>query len=533
MSAIARYLAMRQKNAADESFERAFTAVLEALAEGDTVVRMETPPALDEQLVISDTRARAGANAPLVRADNRLWLKRIWQKEYELAGHLQARLGTKEPLPEFDETALLDGLEAEQQAAVRHALSHRFTIIDGGPGSGKTYTLARLVAAKKTVRPETRIALAAPTGKAAKRMSQSLHRAFATLKESDVTRIGRIDEAKTLHRLLGIGHDGTPRYHGDNPLPCDLLIVDEASMLSLELAHALFAALAEDAAVILLGDADQLAAVEPGAVLHDLCRQAEVRPATITLKGSRRFHRASGIGRLADTVAGKTAAMSLAKLREILASSRDIQWQDSPLPQWYEALYTPFADYVTAVVRRRPAQELYRLFDAYRILCAGHYGPFGVSEINRQMRYRHLRALGESINADFYAGQPLMVCVNDYSNQLYNGDIGLCLLNAKGDRELYFPQREPVALARLSREHLQPAYALTIHKAQGSEFDRLALVFDAHQEKGVTRELLYTGITRAREKLDVYASLAVLARAAATPTLRSTGLAHFLTGKSR
>lgn len=528
MNPIARYLAIRQGNGAEDAFERAFTAVLEGFAEGNTLVRLNPPPAADGRLVIRDDQARAGANAPLVRADDCLWLERIWRKEYQLAGYLKVRLDAKHPLPEYDEATLTGRLEPEQKVAVRHALTHRFTIINGGPGSGKTYTLAHLVAAKIAARPETRIALAAPTGKAAKRMAHALHQAFAASVDVTAAVFERIDEAKTLHRLLGIGGNGEPRYHGDNPLPCDVLIVDEASMLSLELAHALFAALPEDADLILIGDADQLAAVEPGAVLHDLSHQPELASAMITLTGSRRFHGTSGIGQLAGAVGGDAAAVCGSRLRDILTGSGDIRWRDEARPQWYAELYEPFAGYVAAVVERRAPEELYRLFDAYRILCAGHYGAFGVDELNRQMRSRHLRALGEPIDADFYPGQPLMVGANDYTNQLYNGDIGLCLVTAQGERRLYFPDREPIALARLSRQKLQPAYALTIHKAQGSEFDRLALVFDPRQEKGLSRELLYTGITRARAQLDLYAPAAVLTRAAATPTLRSTGLARFL-----
>lgn len=528
MNPIARYLALRHGNATDDAFERAFTAVLDGLAEGDTVVQLNPPPVADGRLVIREDQARAGANAPLVRADHFLWLKRIWQKEYELAGYLKTRLDGAHPLPEYEAVSLPERLNPEQKAAVRHALTHRFTIINGGPGTGKTYTLAQLVAAKLSTRPETRIALAAPTGKAAKRMAQALHQACAASVDIDAALTQRIDEAKTLHRLLGIGGNGEARYHRDNPLPCDVLIVDEASMLSLELAHALFAALPEGAALILVGDADQLAAVEPGAVLHDLSDQNSLGSAMITLAGSRRFRSTSGIGRLAATVRGENAVAGISQIREILTGARDIRWREQATPEWYEALYAPFAAYVAAVAARRPAEEQHRLFESYRILCAGHYGAFGVAEINRQMRYRHLRALGGASDSDFYPGQPLMISANDYTNQLYNGDIGLCLVDAEGTRRLYFPDRDPIALTRLAREQLQPAYALTIHKAQGSEFDRLALVFDPDQEKGLSRELLYTGITRARTQLDLYASDIVLARAAATPTLRSTGLARFL-----
>lgn len=502
MTAAARYWQSRFAPQLDDpEFAADIALVEEALAAGHTLARRDTPASADGTLRITPAQALAGESAPLVAEGQHLWRYRIFRAEADLARHLLARLG-RFPAPAMPDNP---DLRPDQQRAVAHGLAHRLTLLNGGPGTGKTYTVARLVAAIQHAAPDTRIALAAPTGKAAQRMSESLAAA-----------LGSQYEAQTLHRLLGIGQNGEARYHEQRPLPYDLLLIDEASMLSLELARALFAAAAPESRLVLIGDADQLAAVDPGAVLHDLARHPLLAAHTVTLTTSQRFAAASGIGQLARAVlAGDTASAEA-----LLAEHPDLAHHSQ---SDREALFAPYAPYLQALRDGASPDACLAAFARYRILCAGHHGALGVQALNRAMGDAHRRALGQGAPGAYYHGQPLLVRQNDYPNRLYNGDIGLCLEH-DGQLRLHLPEREAIPLTRVNPAHLDSAYAMTIHKSQGSEFAHVALAIDPGASAHASRELLYTGITRARQRLDLHASRAALAHAIATPTERSTGL---------
>lgn len=523
MSAMAEYLAQAATRKAQSGFCHWFDALLAALAAGDTVVASDQAVRCDGALMITHAQAVKGAVAPIVVWENQLWLHRIWQKERDLTRQLLARIHA--PLRTLPEKLHLpESLKTEQRQAILHGLSHRLTIINGGPGTGKTYTIAQLVAAMAADNPALRIALAAPTGKAAKRMEESLRQALAQNDAQSEKMIAQLESAKTLHRLLAIARDGVAGYDHDNPLAADVVIVDEASMLSLELAQMLFSALKDEAILILLGDAHQLAAVEPGAVLHDLVAHPALAEAVVTLRGSSRFARESGIGQLAE----KVLAGESENLRKQLRQWPDVRWR-APGRPLYDQLFAGYQSYFDALTSAESSPEtLLACFDQFRILCASHYGPLGKSEINRQLRYRHLQAQGERFHERCFQGLPIMIVQNDYDNQLFNGDIGLCLDDGQG-LEVYFPGREqPVALSRLNPQTLTDAYAMTIHKSQGSEFAEVALLLDNQQEKGLSRELLYTGLTRTKSALQLIADWDGVKRAIDSPARRTTGLGLFL-----
>lgn len=533
-NAIGKYLSQRFaiKETDKTIFQQAFARVSEALAQGDTVVSSaELPPYL-ENLIISAEQAKQGLAAPLVRDEQHLWLQRIWQSERQLATLLMQRQQMSAIAFKTDLAPYLDGLKPAQQQAVQHAAHHHLTLINGGPGTGKTYTVSRIVQALIADNPEIRIALAAPTGKAAKRMEESLQNALNATPEIAANIFAHIqDEAQTLHRLLGMGNRGMAQYHYDNPLPYDLIIIDEASMLSLELARLLLDAVPEQARLILLGDAEQLAAVEPGAVLHDISQHPRLAAAVITLQESERFSAESGIGRLAAlTLSPPSDAEN--QLHQLFASQADIQRHEIAATL-YQTLAQPYQEYFQMVATITQAAEqsltqLFQCFDRYRILTAGHHSPLGDRAINQQIQRAHCRANGIHIEQSYYHGQPLMITANDYHNGLFNGDIGIVLYQEQ-QYQLYFPQRaHPVPLAHLHPEQLQLAYALTIHKSQGSEYEQVALCLDPKQEQGLSRELLYTGITRAKKSLSIYASLCLLSQIMHSPTCRSTGLHTFL-----
>ena len=519
-------------------------ALQQAHDNGDTLIHLN-----DEQSRAADALATTplltddNRVAPLTRRGDRLWISRNYQQEARLAAMIRARLHDT-VAPEADNLPS-EGLREEQQNAVRLARSHRLTLINGGPGTGKTYTIARLIRAEQEAAPKIRIALAAPTGKAAKRMEESL--AAAGIKNLP---------AQTLHRLLGIGMDGQARYHASRQLPYDIIIIDEASMLSLELAHALLAATAADTRLILLGDADQLAAVEPGAILHDLSHHPALQNHRITLKESQRFSTDSGIGQLAallgdDENPGTRLLEALASYKNDLPfttepppptegepgggirlqdaeSDAPIHWYPIPDADLYRALIAPYLPYL-AQLQDPDAnpQDLLNTYDQYRILCAGHHGAFGTRRINTALRQLHQRAQGADTSLNYYHGLPLMILENDHAQRLYNGDIGICLEGDNG-LQLHLPDHEPVPLARLNPATLADAYALSIHKSQGSEYPHVALALDEHAERLLSRELLYTGITRSKGRLDIYASADALKTAADTPTRRNTGLAWHL-----
>ena len=485
---------------------------------------------------------------PLVRHDDRLWYYRNYQNEARLAAAIHARLATDGQSADAAAPAADPNLRPEQQHAVALARRSRLTLINGGPGTGKTHTLAHLIAAELHEHPARRIALAAPTGKAANRMEESLTRATAHLPAAAQEAVRRATgRARTLHRLLGIGTNGIPQYHAARHLPYDDIIIDEASMLPLELAAALFAATAPDTRLILLGDADQLAAVEPGAILHDLSHHPALQAHRITLHESARFTADSGIGQLAAILgSGETRGARLVAALEAMTadsplSRRDkaqqhdtpqetpaIHWQPTPSADTYRDLLAPYGDYLALL--QNPAadpQTLLAAYDQYRILCAGHHGALGTARINAALRLLHPRAHHLDTTHNHYHGLPLMILANDHRQQLYNGDTGICLDSPHG-LQLHLPGREAVPLARLNPANLTDAYALTIHKSQGSEYARVALALDAHSERLLSRELLYTGITRSKGALDLYADAATLSHAADTPTQRSTGLAWHL-----
>ena len=628
MQHLARYLA-RQSGHPEHGDRLAalLSALQNAHDNGDTLIRLDA-----EQRAAADTLATTplladdDRTAPLTRRGDRLWINRTYRQEARLAAMICARLNNTAP-PAAVNTVPADGLREEQQAAIRLAQTRRLTLINGGPGTGKTYTIARLIRAEQDAAADIRIALAAPTGKAAKRMEESLAAAG----------ISGLP-AQTLHRLLGIDNNGEAQYHASRPLPHDIIIIDEASMLSLELAHALIAATAADTRLILLGDADQLAAVEPGAILHDLSHHPALQQHRITLRESQRFTADSGIGQLAAILgAGEDCGATLLKALEpcrqpittaaapptehpatsqkplspwergwgegdeqttsanlptepppsprgrvptqnaaafcvgpgggdgggvcphtanaettteppppsqrsaagegwgggsasipgTTSQTSPIRWYPIPDAALYRALIAPYQPYLELLQSGADPQTLLNAYDQYRILCAGHHGALGTRRINAALRRLHQQKQHEDTGLDYYHGLPLMILANDHRQQLYNGDTGICLDDGNG-LQLHLPNHAPVPLARLNRASLADAYALSIHKSQGSEYPHIALTLDDHAERLLSRELLYTGITRSKGRLDLYASETALRTAADTPTRRNTGLAWHL-----
>ncbi len=526
-----------------------------ALAQGDTCLLQCAAPSaaaqwLDHPLVVAGAVAQT-TPAPLVvepTEDGRyIYLYRHWQQEWQLAERMAALLSPPQP-PAVVTVDLADDaapdaadivpsppkLNALQRLAVSQAAAHPFTLITGGPGTGKTFTLVRIVKALLAEQPELRVALAAPTGKAAQRMQSVLAGEF---QRADIDS-RQIQTAQTIHRLLGLGGRGQPRYHRHAPLPFDLIVIDEGSMLDLALASLLFDAIAIGTRVIILGDADQLAAVDAGAVLSDLGQSVALAPYRVHLLESRRFRADAGIGLLA---AGVLAQREDAVLAALADAGRGVQYVDlahTTTRSVYEQLWLSFAPYVVALQALQDAthplaldtvQQLFRAFDRFRVLCAQRYGELGAHAINRAMGeqlHQTLHGAAAQMPADgWFSGKPVMMTRNDYELRLSNGDIGICLRDRAGKPWVYFPDRTaPIAATRLPPEQIETAFALTIHKSQGSEFEVVAMVLDPSNTELLTRELVYTAITRAKLTIQVWSTEVVLLDAIKRQGNRVSGL---------
>jgi exodeoxyribonuclease V alpha subunit len=526
-----------------------------------------------------DTR-EAAASKPLVMSDRRLYLRRYWTYERRIDAALRLRLSQIEPAP-TDLTQRLDALFGPadsslgalidwQKLACAIATRGAFSIITGGPGTGKTTTVVRLLALLQSPAVEQgkplRIRLAAPTGKAAARLTESISHQVQSLKVPDVVRQKIPSDVTTVHRLLG-SRPGTRhfRHHAGNPLPLDVLVVDEASMIDLEMMANLLDALPPHARMILLGDKDQLASVEAGAVLGDLCRDAEAglySPQTQTwlesvsgenlsrsgltpgsdaqyplaqqvvmLRHSRRFVQGSGIGQLAKLVNQQQDQQARALLaggayqdlfslalkgEHDRAFSRLLLDGHGGGPQGYR-------HYLGVLAAQRPdaqapiedprwtewARAVLSAFDEFQLLCAVRKGPWGVEGLNQRITRTLFDASLIESDQQWYEGRPVLMTRNDYGLGLMNGDIGIALRMPEGAREeqrqalrVAFPRNDGnggvrfVLPSRLN--DVETVYAMTVHKSQGSEFAHTALILPEALNPVLTKELIYTGITRAK-----------------------------------
>ncbi|RZU38220.1 DNA helicase/exodeoxyribonuclease V alpha subunit [Fluviicoccus keumensis] len=472
--------------------------------------------------VLVDAARAADTVAPLVAEDERLYLYRHWQAETQLAQALSAldeAVGDAAPVAAHH----LDGLNERQRQAVAMATQRRFSLITGGPGTGKTYTLVRILLALLEQNPTLHVALAAPTGKAAARMYEALSAALAKATGvTDAMRAALPTSASTLHRLLGIQYDRPAQYHAANPLPFDLVIVDEASMIDLRLASQLLAAIdPRRTRLILLGDANQLAAVEAGAVLEEMGRAPRLQAARVALNESQRFGADSGIGRLAAAICAGDSAAVLGFRRQGLDK---VRFEDLPGAEALaEALFRGYAPYVDALRGGADTEAVLAAFGRFRVLCALREGTTGVAGLNERLTARLRAALGQEAGAAlWFHGRPVMVMQNDYALNVFNGDIGVALRSAAG-LEVFFPGRERgISVARLA--HVETAFAMTVHKSQGSEFEEVAVVLPGADSQVVSRELLYTGVTRARVRVQVWAGERGLSVAVGRRTERRSGL---------
>ncbi|MDC7825900.1 exodeoxyribonuclease V subunit alpha [Pseudomonas sp. BLCC-B13] len=520
------------------------------------------PPLAELRVLLSGSVlvGAPGRFAPLILEGERLYLARYQAYEQRLAERLLALSAER---PAVDEALLSESLARLfafnqqqpdwQRLAAAQAVRRRLAVISGGPGTGKTTTVVRLLAALLEQPGGERLAigLAAPTGKAAARMAEAIRNAKADLPLADHLKALLPEEARTLHRLLGSrGDSPAVRHDAARPLALDVLVVDEASMVDLALMAKLVDALPPQARLILLGDKDQLAAVEAGAVFAELCEgrgfdaaaaaelqritgqtvpvetpRSALGDAVVLLTHSHRFAGDSGIGELARRINGGDAAGTLNLLREGRA---DLAWQAEPSQAaLLERLEQGYAPYLKAARRGDPT-EAFAAFNAFRALTAQREGPWGVGGLNEALEARIKRRYSLAERERWYPGRAVMVRQNDYALGLFNGDIGLCLAGEHGLR-VYFEGEDgfrAFAPARLPSH--DSAFAMTVHKSQGSEFSEVLLALPESPSPLLTRALFYTGITRAKHKVEIWGLPARLAEAVNTRAERAAGLAERL-----
>lgn len=498
--------------------------------------------------------------APFIYDQEHLYLYRYWQLEQNLAEQV-LRLKHAD-VTSFEIDAYQDLLSDPHQKSALAAIARQgLTLITGGPGTGKTYTLARMIAALHQALPHLRIAMAAPTGKAAQRMKEALQNAFNDEKLSHlVTADLKNLNPVTLHRLLGLGTQQQPRFSARQPLPFDVVVVDEASMLDLSLASMLFSAVANGTRLILLGDAHQLASVDVGAVLADLQQAEHLAAHRVHLETSRRFKDGALIGELAQFIQQPHQAETvLAEFEQLLPSSHlqaiPLRPQMSDVVQveylkeqpnaedyarYYDQLMLGFNGYINALKAYLDSDEPEELlaevlarFDDYRILTAIRQGQLGLYQINQQIEKRLLQqlALQTAKQGDWYVGRPVMMTYNDYQLGLSNGDIGICLQRLRDGEwhfDVYFPSLEKWLPAARLPKNIETAFALTIHKSQGSEFTHTALVLDRYAANLLSQELIYTAITRAKSVVSILADQYSLQQALMVHTCRQSGLQNKL-----
>jgi len=482
--------------------------------------------------------AAAVATSPLVageppvlrRYGELLYLDRYWREEEQVCADVRAMTAARPTTARPDTGDLFESPRFdEQRAAAEIALSHRFTVLTGGPGTGKTTTVARLLAllaeqAALEGRPPLRIALAAPTGKAAARLQETVQEQIRELSERDRQRLAGL-QATTLHRLLGRRPDSSSRFrhHRGNRLPHDVIVVDETSMVSLTMMARLLEAVRPTARLLLVGDPDQLASVEAGAVLADLVDGLDPQVVAV-LRTSHRF--GGAIGALADAIRTGDPDATVAALRN---GGSEVVWFDTDNPA--EVLRKTLTDH--AVELRRAAllgdhvAALQKL-ETHRLLCAHRRGPYGVTHWNRQVERWLTEATGEPIWSAWYPGRPVLVTANDYGLGLYNGDTGVTVRGESGLRVVIAGAGKVSEFAAGRLAEVDTMHAMTIHKSQGSQADEVTVLLPPQDSRLLSRELFYTAVTRAREKVQVVGPEAAVRTAVQRRVVRASGLSRRL-----
>jgi len=572
------------KEAQRERFNALVLALSSAQGAGHSCIEISDEDLLllkDCRLVYSATHTLEETVNPLVIEDNRFYLTRYWRYEKRLVENILKRI-TKTSQQTGNEALLdkyfpiekpLDEIDWQREAASA-AAKQAFTIITGGPGTGKTSTVLKILAQLQELHNgELAISVAAPTGKAAMRLQQSLLEGKQRLSFEDQRLYDSVPETvSTLHRLLGsINRSSQFRHHASKPLSCDLLVIDESSMIDLAMMSKLLDALHPSARIILLGDKDQLASVESGAVLNDLCESLPQQ--TIELKKTWRFsgpikslaqainaqeadhawdllsHQTDGAEvMLSFKQPAKPTSQSVepvgqqqyslfdppsaeAKNQPVATKEKDVESTTANgvtclKENWLAHIDTKYQPYINQIKSDNDPEAALEAFSRFQVLAAVRQGTFGVEGINRALEKRFYSSQLQT-HLPWYHGKPVMITRNDPSLGLFNGDIGLCLYDSDADQlRVWFKETEghfrAIIPGRLPQH--ETVFAMTIHKSQGSEFEHVAIVLPDKPVPLLSRELLYTGVTRAKKQVDIAASELVFKYTVNQQVVRHSGI---------
>ena len=540
--------------------------------DGDEVLVCPELSLWSELLKKTSVVGKPGDFKPLILDDkSRLYLFRYWEYETRLAEKITFR--AKREAENIDRNILSEGLarlfplkqnqEIDwQRVAAATSVLKKFSVISGGPGTGKTTTVVKILSLLlgQVRGKKLRIALTAPTGKAAARLQEAIKKTKKDLTCSEMIKEAIPEEASTIHRLLGV-ISGSPyfRHTRENQLPIDVIVVDEVSMVPLALMAKLNDAVPLDAWMILLGDKDQLASVEPGSVLGDICDtgkphsfsqshcaklgevkipikpQKEENPgiqdSLVSLQKSFRFTKESGIGEISLAVNDGDNYRALSIFKS--AQYPDIIWKDLPHPQAFsfwlrDKVISAFGKYI----KTNDPEKAISIFEKFRILCALREGPYGVRYVNFLVEQILRSDKLIPSHQTWYAGLPIMITRNDYNLKLFNGDVGIVLPDSEMQNELqaFFPSSDgkirKFSPLRLPKH--ENSYALTVHKSQGSEFDEILFILPNTLSPVLSRELIYTAITRAKKRVEIWGKEEIFQAAVSYRIERSSGLREAL-----
>lgn len=493
---------------------------------------------------------------PLVLEDKRLYLHRLWKYEEELSGWLKNKSEKFYPEPNEVKPILQNILKPSpdlfetnwQHVAVCLSFLKDLLVISGGPGTGKTFTVLNIVAVHAMVHSnkELRIALAAPTGKAARRLAESIESGKGSLPESISSVITIPDTALTVHKLLGSDFSGNRfKYNEENKLPYDIVVIDEASMLDITMWVRLIRAIGENTKLVVLGDKDQLASVEAGSILGDLCQgensfsekiaatisemsgipvpvaksKPSINDSVVFLTKSYRFGADSGIGQFALAVNNADAEKAIRLLKD--SKYPNLNWVDSssePLQEIIQKFAIDHYQYYSG------EEENKRLISSNRkkILCALRRGRSGVEQINREAERLIRRKKGILDSTEWYDGRIVMATRNDSILKIRNGEIGICKFKEEPTIKFEGEYAKEISATRL--KEYEPAYAITIHKSQGSEFDEVAIILPSEVNSILSKEILYTAVTRARQNTLIIANEEIIRKTIQRSVSRNSGV---------